>query len=99
MPQYHGDIGQYGQNFYRTDDGNRIVVAVVLLLTLGLTGAHRFYLGDIKHGMVHLGLCFIAVIFGIFTFNFWLAGWVFGIQAVLLLGELLFLFLRAVTGR
>ena len=55
----------------------------------------------LQHGtnIGSLGLFFVAVVFGILTFNFELAIWVLGIQAVILIGELLLLFLRAVTGR
>ena len=99
MRKYHGDINQFGQSFYRTDESGQIIVAVILLLLLGFTGAHRFYLGETRHGMFHLGLCFVAVIFGIFTFNFRLAFAVFGIQALILLFELVFFFVRAAMGR
>jgi len=99
MSKYHGDINQFSQSFYRTDEGNRIVVAVVLLLAIGFTGAHRFYLGETRHGMFHLALCFVAVMFGILSFNFWLAIAVFGIQGVILLFELVLFFVRAAIGR
>jgi len=98
MPNYHGDITQHGQSFYRSDEGNKIVVAVILLLLLGYTGAHRFYLGETRFGMVHLFLL-LATGFAIMGLSWTLAVTIFAVQGLLLFGELLFFFVRAVMGR
>ena len=98
MAGYHGDIGQFGDSYYRADEGNRIVVAVVLLLLLGFTGAHRFYLGETRFGMVHLFALLIAMV-SFFSFAWGVTLTVLALQGALLLGELLFFFVRAATGR
>ena len=98
MAQYNGDIGQFGNSFYRSDEGNRIVVAVVLLLLLGFTGAHRFYLGEVKHGMFHL-CALLVVMISALSFAFSVAMVVAGIQSLVLLIELIFFFVRAAIGQ
>ena len=98
MTQYHGDIGQFGNSFYRSDEGGKIVVAVILLLLLGFTGAHRFYLDEVKHGMFHL-CALLVVLISLLSFAFSVAIIVAGLQALVLLIELVFFFIRAATGR
>jgi len=98
MAGYHGDIGQFGESYYRADEGNRIVVAVVLLVLLGLTGAHRFYLGETRFGLVHL-VALLAAMLSLLSTAWSVALTLLALQVVILLGELVFLIVRAVTGR
>ena len=98
MAQYNGDISQFSGSFYQSDEGNRVVVAVILLLLLGFTGAHRFYLGETRHGMLHLGALLVIFVSAL-SFAFTVALTVAGIQAAILLVELGFFFVRAVMGR
>ncbi len=97
MAQYHGDISQFDQPFFRTKSDKNLIVACVLLFFLGFTGIHRFYLNQLRFGFFHLALCFVAVMFGIFTFNFWLAVGIFGLQSIVLLVELLLLIVQAIN--
>ena len=96
MADYHGDIGTFDGNFYRSKSDKNLFVAMILLVLLGFTGIHRFYLGHTRLAMTHLFLCFVAVMFGIFTFNFWLALWIFLFQGLWLLVELGLLAFQAI---
>ena len=56
-------IVKSGNNTPLTDDEK--LIAIILLVFLGVVGAHRFYLGDIGMGVLYLltgGLCGIGVL-------------------------------------
>ena len=95
MADYNGDLSAYSKPLFRARVDNRLAVAAVLLVTLGFTGAHRFYLGHMRHAYLHLGMCFVAIFFGLFSFKFELALTVFVIQGVILAGEFVFMLIGA----
>lgn len=88
MAQYHGDLSQFDNSFYASRSEKSAAIAIGLLFFVGFTGAHRFYLDDLRLGMAHLLACFVAIMFGIFTLNFALAFWIFFVQGLVLTGEL-----------
>jgi TM2 domain-containing membrane protein YozV len=97
VAQYHGDISQFEQPFFRSRSDKNLAVACILLFFLGFTGIHRFYLNQPRHGLVHLILCMFAVIFGIFTLNFWFAATIFGLQLIALTIELVLLVVQMIN--
>jgi TM2 domain-containing membrane protein YozV len=86
MPEYHGDLMYQFKPGYRPKDHSRLAIGLVLLVTLGMTGIHQFYLGNHGFGWVHLVLC-LLMMFALFTFSFTMLMVLIGLQAVLLLVE------------
>ncbi|MFM5950169.1 MAG: TM2 domain-containing protein [Novosphingobium sp.] len=97
MAKYNGDISQFQDSFYRSRNDKNLFVAILLCFFLGFTGIHRFYLNQQGHGLFHLGLCFVAVMFGLFTFNFWLFAYVIMAQSLILFVEIIMLFVQVVN--
>ena len=84
MPEYHGDILYRVKPAYRQKDHTRLAIGLGLLLTLGMTGVHQFYLGNLKIGFAHLVLL-LLMIPAIFSLSLLLT--LIGIQVLLLVGE------------
>ncbi len=84
MAEYHGDIMYRVKPAYRPKDHGRLAIALILLITLGMTGIHQFYLGNHRTGYAHLVLL-LLMIPAIFSFSLLLT--LLGIQILMLLGE------------
>lgn len=97
MAKYNGDINAFSGSFYKSRSDKNLFVAILLCFFLGFTGIHRFYLDEQGHGFFHLGLCFVAIVFGIFTLNFWLFAYIIMAQSLILLVEIILLFVRVIN--
>ncbi len=97
MAKYNGDISAFQDSFYRSKSDKNLFVAILLCFFLGFTGIHRFYLNQHLHGWFHLGLCFIGVVFGVMTLNFWLFAYIIMAQSLILLVEIIMLFVQVIN--
>jgi TM2 domain-containing membrane protein YozV len=97
MAKYNGDISAFQDSFYRSRSDKNLFVAILLCIFLGFTGIHRFYLNQQGHGFIHLGLCFVAVIFGLFTLNIWLFAYIIMAQSAILFIEIILLFVQVIN--
>ena len=75
MADYHGDLIYGMKPLYVRDDRGAYGTAMILLVLFGITGAHRFYLGQHGLGWLHLSLTFITAFVGFGTLELMFVVW------------------------
>ena len=91
MQRYHGDLSRYGNSVSSSHDGGKqVLVALFLLLTLGMLGAHRLYLGMRTTAFIQLCIFAFGMMFGLASLNGALMAASLGILALWLLFDIVF---------
>ena len=97
MADYHGDLMyRVGRTYDSSDDANYFV-AILLLLSFGLLGAHRFYLNDLRIGWVYFTSFGVSAFVGVAMLDFTLLLWVAGVAGIFLFFELIYFIYRLVS--
>jgi TM2 domain-containing membrane protein YozV len=81
-------MGRFAEPAFRANNNRNVVVALLLLLTLGMLGAHRLYLGLNRSAYIQLSIFAFGLMFGLFTLHLTLFLWCIGILSIWLLADI-----------
>ena len=97
MADYHGDVMyKVGRTYDSSDDANYFV-AILLLLSFGLLGAHRFYLNDLRIGWIYFTAFAVCAFAGVAMLDFTLLLWMAAIASFFLFFELVYFIYKLLT--
>ncbi|MEO5773067.1 MAG: hypothetical protein ABIQ32_02980 [Sphingomicrobium sp.] len=97
MAEYHGDLAFKVGTIYKSRDEGNYFVAIFLLLTMGLLGAHRFYLNDHRGGWMYFTPFAIAVFVGFAMLNATILLWEVAAASIFLICELIYFVYKIVS--
>lgn len=63
MQKYNGDLSRFAEPLIEREDKSETIKAMILLLLLGVTGAHQFARGRNSIGLCQLALFCLGVVY------------------------------------